>query len=71
MLEQPWPVDVIDFLLDTSEVARDEDIPAEARIVDEAVDAAIEAVEQQLQQSLGQEDREAITEMVLTEMEVQ
>jgi hypothetical protein len=71
MLDDPWPVDVINFLLDTSTVARDEDPIAEDRIVDEAVSGAIEAVEEELQQSLDQDDRDEITEMVLTEMNVE
>jgi len=60
-----------EWLVGPSSTARDEDILAEQRIIDDAVRGAIERAEQQQQCSLSQPERKAVREAVLVEMNLE
>ncbi len=61
----------IDFIFSPSRIARDEDILAEQRIIDERIKEAIDAIEQEMKRSLNPEERAEVREIILIEMQTE
>lgn len=66
-----WFTKFVDFFIAPSRVARDEDIIAEQRIIDKAIQEAIDAVEKEEKRSLSEEERNEVRAIILTEMETE
>lgn len=68
-LEPGWLETIVDFIVGTSSVARDEDIFAEERIIEAKINEAIRTAEEEMQRSLSQDERDEIREQIWLELQ--